>query len=205
MPKDFSFKLFVDDLAALVTQLGHTPVVAVGHSLGGAIVSGLAVEHPDLVEAVIPVDPAYGFDGTFLIPFNERRTRMASVSECHTAVMELTEISHTLATPAFLRLWLLRRIEGMSPDAINKTYSALADAPEGIFTRSTAGTYLEKRSCPVLSIHSVPNHSEWDQTTFQHPYSRTVEFEGSGHWIHIERPLELASVAIPWIDGLVRE
>src|SRR5438067_938177 len=36
----------VNDLAQLVEQLGCGPVVAIGHSLGGAIVSALAIEHP---------------------------------------------------------------------------------------------------------------------------------------------------------------
>jgi pimeloyl-ACP methyl ester carboxylesterase len=43
----------------LLDQLGCRPVVAVGHSLGGAIVSALAVERADLVRAVVSVDPGY--------------------------------------------------------------------------------------------------------------------------------------------------
>src|SRR4051794_29740452 len=52
-------RTFAADLARLVEHLDAGPVVAVGHSLGGVIVSALAVEHPDLVRAVVAVDPAY--------------------------------------------------------------------------------------------------------------------------------------------------
>lgn len=54
---------FASDLAGLLKNLDSGPVVAVGHSLGGVIVSALAVEHPELVRAVVVVDPAYGVAG----------------------------------------------------------------------------------------------------------------------------------------------
>src|SRR5215470_6266999 len=46
------------DVAALLRQLSFGPVVAVGHSLGASVVSGLAVEHADLVSGLVCVDPA---------------------------------------------------------------------------------------------------------------------------------------------------
>ena len=50
---------FADDIAALLRRLKCGPVVAIGHSLGGMIVSALAVEHPELVSAVVSIDPGY--------------------------------------------------------------------------------------------------------------------------------------------------
>ena len=40
------------DVAGLIGQIGCGPVVAIGHSLGGLIASVLAVENPNLVQAV---------------------------------------------------------------------------------------------------------------------------------------------------------
>src|SRR5437879_3497178 len=53
----YDCRTFAEDLAALLRTLGCAPVVAVGHSMGGLVVSALAVEHPDLVQAVVAVDP----------------------------------------------------------------------------------------------------------------------------------------------------
>ncbi|MBK7725323.1 MAG: alpha/beta hydrolase [Dehalococcoidia bacterium] len=53
---------YAADLAGLIGQLGCGPVVAIGHSMGGATVVALAVEHPEVVRAVVPVDSAYGFE-----------------------------------------------------------------------------------------------------------------------------------------------
>ena len=55
----YSPRVFAADLAALIDELGVGPVIAVGHSLGGVIVSALAVEHPALVRALVAVDPAF--------------------------------------------------------------------------------------------------------------------------------------------------
>jgi pimeloyl-ACP methyl ester carboxylesterase len=51
---------FADDLAALLARLGTGPVVAMGHSMGGATVVALAVEHPELVRAVVSVTRPLG-------------------------------------------------------------------------------------------------------------------------------------------------
>ncbi|HAC34248.1 MAG TPA: hypothetical protein DCF45_07005 [Gammaproteobacteria bacterium] len=46
----------MEDLAALVGELELPPVVAVGHSLGGALVERLALGYPQLVRAIAIVD-----------------------------------------------------------------------------------------------------------------------------------------------------
>src|SRR5262245_62645954 len=40
---------YADDIAYLIGQLGLGPVVAVGHSMGGLAVAGLAASHPQCV------------------------------------------------------------------------------------------------------------------------------------------------------------
>ena len=58
-PDGYSPEELASDVAALLESLHVARVVAVGHSLGGAVVSALAVEYPDLVAALVCVDPAY--------------------------------------------------------------------------------------------------------------------------------------------------
>lgn len=50
-------------LAALIDEQGDGPVVVVGHSFGGAIALQLAASHPDLVAALILLDPAVALNG----------------------------------------------------------------------------------------------------------------------------------------------
>lgn len=53
-------------LAALLDTDGGGPVVVVGHSFGGAIALGLAAARPDLVAALVLLDPAVGLDGEWM-------------------------------------------------------------------------------------------------------------------------------------------
>jgi len=56
----------VDALAALLDAEADGPVVVVGHSFGGAIALNLAAVRPDLVSALVLLDPAVGLDGGWM-------------------------------------------------------------------------------------------------------------------------------------------
>lgn len=53
----------VAGLAALVEAEAAGPVVAVGHSFGGAIALSLAAARPDLISGLVLLDPAVALDG----------------------------------------------------------------------------------------------------------------------------------------------
>lgn len=53
-------------LADLVRSGSDGPVLAVGHSFGGAIAVNLAATHPDLVSGLVLLDPAVGLDGDWM-------------------------------------------------------------------------------------------------------------------------------------------
>ncbi len=53
---DYTFALLADDLAGLLDALGVPRVVAVGHSMGGAIALELCLRRPDLVAGVACLD-----------------------------------------------------------------------------------------------------------------------------------------------------
>ena len=69
---------YADDTASIVDQLGFGKVVAVGHSSGAWTVMQLAALHPELVAAIVMVDPA---------PFVMTPERRAS-AEAMVAAME---------------------------------------------------------------------------------------------------------------------
>jgi lipase len=53
-------------LGALLEHQAEGPVVVVGHSFGGAVAVHLAAAHPDLVAALILLDPAIGLNGAWM-------------------------------------------------------------------------------------------------------------------------------------------
>ena len=56
----------VGTLAGLLDAEADGPVVVVGHSFGGAIALNLAAARPDLVAALVLLDPAVGLDGGWM-------------------------------------------------------------------------------------------------------------------------------------------
>ena len=53
-------------LAELLDSDAHAPVLVVGHSFGGAVALSLAAARPDLVGALVLLDPAVGLDGEWM-------------------------------------------------------------------------------------------------------------------------------------------
>jgi lipase len=53
-------------LAGLLDADGDGPVVVVGHSFGGAVALNLAAARPDLITALVLLDPAVGLDGGWM-------------------------------------------------------------------------------------------------------------------------------------------
>jgi lipase len=59
-------------LAALIDAEVGGPVVVVGHSFGGAVALNLAAARPDLVSALVLLDPAVGLDGGWMREIADR-------------------------------------------------------------------------------------------------------------------------------------
>jgi lipase len=53
-------------LAGLLDEQANAPVLVVGHSFGGAVALHLAATRPDLVAALVLLDPAIGLDGVWM-------------------------------------------------------------------------------------------------------------------------------------------
>ena len=57
VPEEYAFEAFADDVAELAGGLGLARIVAVGHSLGALVALALARQTPQLVAAVVMIDP----------------------------------------------------------------------------------------------------------------------------------------------------
>jgi pimeloyl-ACP methyl ester carboxylesterase len=64
--------------------------------------------------------------------------------------------------------------------------------------RPASEAYLRGRRCPVLAVHSSPAAAAWERTTLNHPLSRVELWEGTGHYLHKERPAGLAALLRAW-------
>jgi pimeloyl-ACP methyl ester carboxylesterase len=200
-PDGYTPRVFAGDLAGLLEMLGTGPVVAIGHSVGGAIASALAVEHPNLVRAVVVVDPAYGVEGQradFIATVLEG-LRGPSGPDTAEAACEALDAA---TTPPALKAWHRRRALGTDWAVVVDTLAGTYEVPEQFGQRAQSELYLCGRRCPVLAIYADPNRAAWEGTTHLHRYSRRVAWQGSGHWLHQERPDEFNALVLDWVAGL---
>lgn len=198
----FEPRVFAADLAALLRSLGEQPVVAVGHSLGGLIASALAVEHSDLVRAVVAVDPAYG-----VAPAEQEVLDLMLAGldepEATTLVAEFFPQMSTPETPANLTTWHRRRALSTPGPIIAATLRGIYAAPDQFGRRQQAEVYLADRTCPVQAFYAA---SRTDSADWERSLSRTdldeVHLIDAGHWVHQERPTEFNQLLLDWLDRL---
>jgi pimeloyl-ACP methyl ester carboxylesterase len=198
---------FAGDLALLLDDLGTRPAVVVGHSLGAAVASVLAVERPDLVRAVVAVDPAYGFDTEFAagIAAAFRSPDPVAVAVAVLGGMDGLQVEPTLE---WLPAWHRRRTLGTSPEIAAGVFLGLFDAPNEVTLRPAAEDYLRRRTCPVLTVSANASLKAkgidlgWEESVSPHPYSTAVAWDGVGHWIQQERAAEFNALVLDWMAGL---
>jgi pimeloyl-ACP methyl ester carboxylesterase len=192
---------YAADLAALLVLLECPPVVALGHSMGGLVVSALAVEHPERVRAVVAVDAAY-------LVSDETTARVAPVTanidseDPVPAVQILLGSSDKPSSPPALRAWHLRRAAGMPVHVLRQSLHQMQAGGEVSPLRQSGVRYLARRKCPVLSVYAEPSRVEIETALFADPFSRALAWDGVGHWFHQERPDEFNSLVDNWLRSI---
>ncbi|WP_327635919.1 alpha/beta hydrolase [Kribbella sp. NBC_00482] len=185
---------YAGDLAALVDRLDLGPIVAVGHSMGGQIVAELALERPELVSAVVVVDPAYGADEAEAATFEQRLAALrndgpeAAVRQLGLPAGAVRE--QLLATPGHV---------------LAESYAGMYTNPDAFGARLAAVTRLSGLTQPLLCIRPTPAMAAWD-IGLSLPYgSRVVLWPGCGHFLHHERPRQFVDLVESWLATLSSE
>jgi pimeloyl-ACP methyl ester carboxylesterase len=191
--------VFADDVARLIKHLGCSPVIAVGHSMGGLVVSALAVEHPEMVQALVTVDPAYLVDDTTIEAIPSLMATM-DLRDPVPFVQTLLGASDTPASVPALRTWHLRRAAGMPTHVLCDTLTNMSAGPKVTPMRSTGERYLRQRACPVLSFYADPSRVPVETKLFADARSKAISWEGCGHWLHQERPAEFNVLVDTWLE-----
>ncbi|MBL7488687.1 alpha/beta hydrolase [Frankia sp. AgB1.9] len=199
-PKGYTTRQFAEDLAGLLDQLGVGRVVALGHSMGGSVVSGLAVEYPDRVAGIVAVDPAYLFPDEIAGGIQPMLDLIADADPVPFVQQLVGGGMDSAARQPALRTWQLRRIAGMDAHVLRQSLEAQTS---GMALRSQSEPYLLRRRCPVLTFYADPARAATERALFDDPRSRVVTWEGAGHWLHQERPAEFNAIVAAWLTSVV--
>ncbi|SQD94948.1 MULTISPECIES: alpha/beta fold hydrolase [unclassified Parafrankia] len=189
---------FAADLAGLLDHLEIERVVGVGHSMGGSVVSALAVEYPDRVAAVVAVDPAYLLPDETAGAIGPMLDLLVDTDPVPFVQQLVGGMDLPARLPA-LRTWQVRRIAGMAGHVLRQSLEAQAT---GMALHSRSEPYLRRRRCPVLTFYADPARAAVERAVFTDPRSRVVTWEGAGHWLHQERPAEFNTLVTGWLASI---
>ncbi|MGW0802817.1 alpha/beta fold hydrolase [Nonomuraea sp. NPDC002799] len=194
-------RMMAADLCGLLDHLAIPQVIAVGHSMGGQVVSILAVEHPDRVRGLVTLDPGYGMTAAIAQGFPQMIAGLRG-ERANVVAEQIDEWCTNAATPAVIRRWHKRRLHGMPPHVLAEAFEAMFTAPGAIGVRPASDDYLARRRCPVLSIWADPERAGWEAGLLKDPVSKVMCWEGSSHRLHEERPAEFVHVLEQWLRRL---
>jgi pimeloyl-ACP methyl ester carboxylesterase len=183
---------YADDIAYMIEVLGLGKVMAVGHSMGGFVVLQLAAAHPDLVSAIVMLDP-----GTFVIPPEIRRDIEALVTAIEVGNQEPRR---KLIVNRFF-------LPNSDPKLVQDVLAVMMAAPSHLAASALRGCLAfdapaAAARCKVPALHLAgtpplnPPHlmSQWLPTIVN---GWTV---GAGHFNQLEVPDQVNSM----IDGFLR-
>lgn len=193
------------DLAALLRHLGVGPAVAVGHSMGGHVVTALAVEHPALVRSLVTVATGFGGSGREWLD-RVRDEQRALRTEGRKWASRFVRRALGPALPLSARERHERVMAAMDPEVLAACRHGMYLAPDAFGSRAAATAYLRRRRCPVLAVHTSADAAAWERALPPPPGSRVERWPDSGHFLPEERPHQLAAVLAGWVrhsDGPV--
>ncbi len=208
-------------VAALLAELG--PAVVFGNSMGGAIGVGLAARHPDLVRALVLVDPALPQRGVRLPPW-QLVTRMAPLMvpqiggrvlgmrarRLGPAGMVDTTLEWSVAHPERVDPALRERLVALATErsTFPEVPTAYADAARSLFFYFQRGmpADLGRVKCPTLIVHGVLDRlvpvSSARAVAARHPEFALEVIDDCGHAPQLELPDRFLELVTPWLTAL---
>jgi pimeloyl-ACP methyl ester carboxylesterase len=188
---DFTPRAFAADLARMLTQLRTGPVVAVGHSMGGQVVTALAVEHPALVSALVVLDPAYGADDAEIARIPGEQAALRKEGSAWAARFVAGAFSEHAAPGVSEREQQLMASTDVRVLAAARDGMYLASDSFG--ARRATAAYLARCKVPTLAIFSNEPAAAWYRgLASRNPASEVEVVPDSGHYLQIEQPEAVA-------------
>ncbi|WP_027852931.1 alpha/beta fold hydrolase [Marinobacterium litorale] len=186
---DTGYAAMADDVLELMDHLSLEQAHILGHSMGGKVAMQLAQAHPSRVRSLIVADIApvnYGahHDQVFKGLFNVQLDGLKSRSEADKQLAEHIEIP---GVRAFLLKNLQKDQDGrfvwkMNLNGLHQGYSSISSEPPAespyngpvLFIKGGDSDYLKQE------------HADAIRSRF--PNARFKVIEGTGHWLHAEKP-----------------
>ena len=196
-----------DDAAAVVRHLGEEAAVLVGLSMGGGAAVDTALEHPDLVRAVVAVGSGTA-EPTFADPFVLR------IFETWRRAQENDDIEGWLDAFLLFASGPHRGLDEVNPEVVSRIrrmgrHTVLTHArPEAVQPEHVAGSWerLGQIAVPVLAVLGELDASDHREMGVRLASSvqqgRRAAIAGTAHYPPMERPDAFNEVLLEFLGSL---
>ena len=195
-PGPYHVEQFAEDLSALVASLDLDPLVAIGHSMGAAVVQRFAIDRPEAVEGIVLVAPVPA-DALVYPPKLDAMFRATIGSDPNTLAWlgKLTVSEVPTAT-----------VRAMRAAAARATPAATLESYES-WTSLAFGDEAATISTPTLVLAAEadrPMTPDFVRERVAGPIagSRFVVIEDAGHYAIVEQPERIADEIAEFIEEL---
>ena len=189
-----SMEGFAEQAATLCRHAGLTQVVAVGHSLGGAVALTLATRHPELVRAVVCLDT------TLLAGEQAKRVALPAM------LKELQTHSPLEALAPWLEPMFL---PSDGPELKQRVLAAVAAAPLHVSTGLIQAIInwdgqaaLQAMDCPLLYVGGAQPRTEREALLRLKPAALYGQVIGSGHFMMLVVPDQVNAMLTRFLELL---
>jgi pimeloyl-ACP methyl ester carboxylesterase len=198
-PRRWTVPAMVGDLAALARSV-ERPLVAVGHSLGGQMVSTLVARHPGLVAGLAVLDPAYGAGPEEVAAVPARAAAIRAGGSA--AAFAQVEPGFSALLPPADRDGVRSDMLATSPDVLLALLETTYTGPGEAGSLGAVRSLAPGRRAPLLALYSTPRAAALERALPQGGPADVREAPGPGHYIHLEHPEWTAATLLGWLAGI---
>jgi len=198
---------WADDLAGLLRHLDLGPAVLVGLSMGAAVATDTALEHPELVRAVVVGGggtSAFEYKDPQLLEHTARAGQLLGAGDIEGWLDHFPEgVAGPRRTPDEVDPAVLRRLRELTAHTLSKHTPGEKD---WYVPLDDPWPRVPKLDVPVLAIHGA---LDWPDSLAMAnrfvdtvPNGRSVTIEGAGHYPNMEKPERFNEILMDFLGAL---
>lgn len=200
-----TYQTMASDVIALLDDLELSKVTLVGHSMGGKVAMEIALAAPERVTALIIADIApVSYTDRHMLVFNALKSiELNTLSNRKEAQQQLERMGVDSAICGFLLKNLVKTEQGFQ-------WRCNLDGLEQAYPAIISGLTTDRQYCgPTLFIkgeqsdYIVAEHRPAINQFF--PSANAKIIQGTGHWLHAEKPKVFNKIVIDFINKSVKD
>ena len=198
--EDMNYDLMAKDVVDVIHSLGIREVILIGHSMGGKTAMVCAANYPELVKCLVVIDiapVAYGehghddvFNGLLAVKNAQPHTRQ-----------EAKPILAQHIRDESVQQFMLKSFDASSDNYFRFNLTALKRNYPHLMGWESCHI---KQPCLFIkggnSSYILPEYT--DRILFQCPRATSFTINGSGHWVHAEKPQFVIRAITHFLDRI---